>query len=321
VGSVERSAEVRQPGGKRRANVSITGGGIQVDAGRLGPAPYLWVRESVPAAQIVDFDGDGDRDLLFLTTHALQVWIQEPRGTFASAPLVLANPVPVDRQRELDVSFTAESLDLDGDHKVDCVISAGDKRSESVRTQMLVFLARAVKAGEPPLFGAQGTPAQLLVLDGFARPLAFEDVDGDGRPDLVAGSVRPDLIDGIRAAASERVEAEVYVYKNTGSGFSKRPDLVHKLSIQAGGLDLVARFAGDVTGDGVSEFIERADKNALKVHMVRRGRDGALSIVDKPVYEMPLADDARVLMPGRLAKGTWDLFVIEKEAVRCASFR
>jgi hypothetical protein len=185
---------------------------------------------------------------------------------------------------------------------------------------MLVFLQRSVKPGEPALFGAQGTPTQLLVLDGFARPIAFDDVDGDGLPDLVAGSVRPDLIDGLRAAASERIEAELYVYRNTGNGFSKRPDLVHKISIQAGGLDLTARFAGDVTGDGVSDFIERADKNALRVHMVRKTREG-LTIVERPIYEMPLADDARVLMPGRLAKGTWDLFVIEKEAVRCASFR
>jgi hypothetical protein len=317
---VERSAEVRQPGGKRRANVSITENGVQVDSGRLGPAPYLWVRESVPAGQIVDFDGDGDKDLLFQESGSINVYVQDPKGVFSTTPLVLQNPVTVDRQRALDVSYTAKTLDLDGDRRVDCIISAGDKRSDATRTQMLVFLARAVKQGEPPLFGAAGVPSQLLVLDGFARPLAIEDVDGDGKPDLVAGAIRPDLIDGLRAAATERVDAEVYVYRNTGNGFSKQPDLVHKLSIKAGGLDLTARFAGDVTGDGISDFFERADKDVLRVHMVRRTRD-AFAVIDPPVYSMPLADDAHVLMPGHIGNGSWDLFVIEKEAVRCASFR
>jgi hypothetical protein len=212
------------------------------------------------------------------------------------------------------------ALDLDGDKRFDCVISAGDKHSDEVRTQVLVFLQRAVKAGEDPLFGKGGVPTQVLVLDGFAQPLAIEDVDGDGLPDLVAGAVKPNLIDGIRAAASERIDAELYVYLNTKSGFSKRPDLSTKLSIQAGGLDFTARFLGDVTGDGVSEFVERADKDKLRIHMVRKTRDG-LTLIEKPLFEMALAEDARVMLPARLRKGSMDLFVLEKGALRCASFR
>jgi hypothetical protein len=316
----ERSAEVRQPGGERRRSISVTGGGLQVDSDSDGSGPYLWIKESVPTAQFADFDGDGDLDALFLENDALVVFAQTSPGVFASEPLRLKNPVPVDRARELDVSYLARNLDLDGDKRTDCVFSAGDKRSKDVRTQVLVFLAKAVKPGEPQLFGRDGVPSQVLVLDGFARPLEFADVDGDGRTDFVAGSVRPDLIDGLRAAASERIDAELYVYRNTGAGFSKRPDVTYKVSIQAGGRDLVARFLGDVTGDGVAEFFERAEKSALRVHLVRRTKEG-LSIVEKPLYEMPLDPDARLLLPEHLKPGSWDVFAIEKEAVRCASFR
>jgi hypothetical protein len=246
--------------------------------------------------------------------------VQEPRGTFGREPVVVRNPVVVDRQRQLDVSYTARALDLDQDQRFDCVISAGDKRSDEVRTQVLVFLQRFVKAGEDPLFGKGGVPAQVLVLDGFARPLAVEDVDGDGLPDLVAGSVKPNLIDSVRAAASERIDAELYVYRNTKVGFSKRPDLTHTLSIQAGGLDFTARFLGDVTGDGVSEFVERADKDKLRMHLVKKTREG-LTLIDKPIFEMALSEKSRVLLPARLGKSTADLFVLEPGALRCASFR
>jgi hypothetical protein len=316
----KRSAEVRQPGAQRRTSVSVSAGGFQLDADREGPGPYAWIEEKVPSAQLVDWDGDGRLDLVFLTPETLHVFAQESKGKFAATSLRITNPVPVDRTRELDVSYTARAVDLDGDKRADALFSAGDKRSDSVRTQVLVFLSTAIPKGETSLFGKDGVPAQVIVLDGFARPLGLEDVDGDGRLDLVAGAIRPDLIDGLRAAASERIEAELYVYKNTGRGFSKRPDVVQKLSVQAGGLDFVARFLGDISGDGVPEFFERTDKDKLRAHLVRRTKDG-ITIVDKPLWEMRVSEDAKLLLPGKLGNGSWDLFAIEKDGVRCASFR
>lgn len=317
---VDRTPEVRQSASQRRSTLSISSGSISLDSDHRGPGPWLSLSESVPAAQIVDWDGDDDLDVAFLTRDNLRVFVQEPRGTFGRDPVVVRNPVVVDRQRRLDVSYSARALDLDQDERFDCVISAGDKRSDEVRTQVLVFLQRAVRAGEDPLFGKGGVPTQVLVLDGFARPLAIEDVDGDGLPDLVAGSVKPNLIDGIRAAASERIDAELYVYRNTKAGFSKRPDLTHTLSIQAGGLDFTARFVGDVTGDGVSEFVERADKDKLRMHLVKKTREG-LTLIDRPIFEMALSENSRVMLPARLGKDSADIFVLEQGALRCASFR
>ena len=322
---VDRSARVQQSpnprsASRRRASISMTGEGLSFSTDPERSKPWISLSESVPAAQLCDWDGDGDLDVAFLTRDFLRVYVQDPPGRFGSEPVRVPNPVAVDRQRLLDVSYSAFALDLDQDKRFDCVISAGDKRSDEVRTQILVFVQRAVRPGEDPLFGKGGIPAQVLVLEGFARPLEIVDVDGDGLPDLVAGAIRPNLIDGIRAAASERIDAELYVYRNTKTGFSKRPDLTHTLSIQAGGLDFTARFLGDLTGDGVSEFLERADKDKLRVHLVKKSREG-LELIDRPIFEMAIATESRILPPKRIGRGSPDVFVLEKGAVRCASFR
>jgi hypothetical protein len=220
------------------------------------------------------------------------------------------------------------TLDLDRDSRTDVVFFAQDQRADSARTQALVFRQSLAPKDELPLFGKDGRPAQLLVLDGFARPISIEDVDGDGLPDLVAAALRPNLIDALRAAASERIETELYVFLNRGAqGFSKRPDLTRVLSLQASGgqgeggaSPFLVDFAGDVTGDGVNDLFIRTDRDRLRVHMVRRGRDGALTVVDTPVWELSIDPKARVVIPGQLMASAPDIFVLEPGALVCASF-
>jgi len=337
-GADSRKVTLRSPNGRRRLSLDL---GEDFDlrgedaAAYASRGPYLVIDESAPPAVLVDWDGDGDRDVLALSDASLHVYVQEPRGTFdAARALHLVSPVPRDRRRELDVSFQVRALDLDRDDRVDVVFFAQDQRADSARTQALVFRHGKAQAGDVPLFGAEGKPSELLLLDGFARPLAIEDVDGDGLPDLVAAALRPNLIDALRAAASERIDTELYVFRNRGAqGFSKRPDLTRVLSLQASGggasdggggaaaNPFLAEFAGDVTGDGVRDLFVRTDRDRLRVHMVRRGRDGSLSVVDAPLWELAIHPRARVLVPGEIMPRTPDVFVLEPGAVVCASFR
>jgi len=75
-----------------------------------------------------------------------------------------------------------------------------------------------------------------------------------------------------------------------------------------------------VTGDGVSEFVERAEKDKLRMHVVKKTRDG-LDLIDKPMFEMALSEKSRVKLPARLDRRSADIFVLEPGALRCASFR
>ena len=72
---------------------------------------------------------------------------------------------------------------------------------------------------------------------------------------------------------------------------------------------------------GRRELFVRTDRDRLRVHMVRRGKDGALNVVDAPLWEFAIDPKSRVVLPGVLMERTPDVFVLEPGAVVCASFR
>lgn len=324
-GLAQGRGEVKPPGGRRTVSVEFGDDGLEIGSAKRGSGAMLAIDDSVPAARFHDWDGDGDLDALLLRDDALVVFRQEPRGTIATAPtLVLGSPVVRDRSRALDVSFEVWARDLDRDGRVDVVVAAGDRRSKDLRTQVQTFLAAKGaapwKTEDVPLFGKEGAPSGVLVLGGLGRLVEVRDVDGDGRDDLVALAIKPDLIDELRAATREALDAELYVFRGAPAGFERKPALVQRVSLPAGGGDRTVAFAGDVTRDGVAELFLRDDAEHLRAYLVRRGKDGALTVVDRPLWERTIDRDARVVLPKHLGPGSWDLFAWTNGGVACASF-
>jgi hypothetical protein len=276
--------------------------------------PLVQVEDEVPAPQFLDFDADGDLDLLARTEKWVHVWYQHPPGRFRARRTFKA-PVVADRNRKLDVSYSAHVVDINRDGYADCVLLAGDQRSKKARTQIMVYLQKP--KAKLPLFGAEGLPDQLLVLDGFAGNPRFEDVDGDGYPDLKVGAIRPDLIDTLRAASGGAVRAEFYVYLNRKGTLSRRPDLTFRAQVQVKGLRrartaLVARFVADVTGDGVQDFVLRDEETRLRLYLTRRTREG-LSIAPRPLWEIRIDDDSKIRIPP--VPGRTEILILEPEQV------
>jgi hypothetical protein len=307
---------------RKRAVVKFSLGGAAPR--HLGP--LLNITDSVPAPHFLDFDGDGAPDLLSSSDEALYVWKQQKGGTFGAKPDGNYElPVIVDRDRKLDVSFSSHAVDLNRDRRVDCVVFTGDQRSKDVRTQVQVFLqGTRGKSPKSPLFGTEGLPDQLLVLKGFAGNPRFDDVDGNGYPDLLVGTLRPDLIDTLRAAGGEHVQAELHVFLNRKGRFERRPDLTHRTNVQAKSLRvrrpvLMARFFGDVTGDGVSDLLLRDEAESLKVLMTRRTRRG-LSIHGRALWELTIDRYATVRLPEARRGRTPELLILERSQILRARF-
>lgn len=308
----DQKMEVRAT--RREVRIAVTLGD-----GEAGGGDLVQVAESAPAPQFEDFDGDGRADLLAQSARELLVWRQRADGRFPEAPDTrLELPVRADRERRLDVSYGAHTADLDGDRRADCVFFAGDRRASDVRTQVLVYSQAKSGTAEAPLFGPEGLPAQLLRVGGFAGGAQLVDVDGDGRRDLVYGAVRLDgALDAVRASREGSLDAQVYVHRNRGAAFSDRPELLFDVTVPAEGLrkrrELTARFVGDVTGDRVRELLLRDSPETVKLLMTRRAGD-ALAIVSRPLWEMRVHEDARMVVRERRDAPT-ELLVIEDAQV------
>jgi hypothetical protein len=334
-GSVSRVRVPPDPADEERADFDEDGGGGRRDRSSFSlqirtsdedgeeKGPLLSIHERVPAPFWLDWDADGDLDLLLQTSRHLHVWLQEEGGSFAEAPrLSLLLPVAADRTRELDASYSAHAVDLDRDHRADCVILAGDKRSEDVRTQGL-FFAQAAVADGPPLFGREGRPASLLVFAGFVADPSFRDLDGDGYPELVLETFRPDLIDQIRSASTESIDADMHVYRNRGGVLSRQPDLTRRHAVALDDSEQESEFFCDLTGDGLSELLVRAE-GKLRILMLRSQgprEKSTWSLVEKPLWELNVAEDARVRLVRPAGRDPASLFVLEDSQVLWVRFR
>ena len=287
------------------------------------PAVLAQSSESVSAPHFADWDGDGDLDLIVQTSHHLHVFAQE-RGAFAAqVQHSLELPVDVDASRRLDTSYSSHAVDLDLDRRADCVIFAGDKRSEDVRTQGLFFTQAAAKEG-PALFGKEGRPSSLLVFAGFISGPRFVDLDGDQFPELVLRAVRPDLIDQLRSASSKSIDAELYIYRNRKGVLSRQPDVSWKRTIPLERFQLTAEFCGDLTGDGLSELLVRDEPEKLRVMFLRSqgsGDKSAWTLFDKPLWETSIQEDAEVeLVPPRAGETKPSVLVIDPAQVLLVRF-
>ncbi len=305
-------------GGSRGSSISFSMS-LSGENERAGAARTLLAMvEAAPAPQLSDWDGDGRLDLLAQSSERLHLWNQPPGAAFAASPSA-SFPLPVlaDRSRRLDASYSAHVIDVDGDRRADCAIFAGDERSSEVRTQMLAFLSGKRAGGADP-FGERGVPQDVLVLAGFVAAADFTDVDGDGLPEMVARTVRPDLIDQLRSAASETIDADLHVYRNQKGRLARRPSLSWRTTFALKSFMPVVDFVGDVTGDGLSELVVRDQPGRVRLLVLRAQRD-TWAVVERPLWELSLDEDAelRVLKAPGQARGA--LVVLEPARVVLAS--
>ncbi len=297
--------------GPARADVSLT---LRLPFGGKNRPPLVDTVERAPRPTLVDFDGDGAVDLMARTPTDVLVWTQA-KGFREQPSFRWKAPVSADRSRRLDPSYATRFLDLDGDHRSDAVIFAGDRRAKKPRTQILIYTQKK-KPGTSPLFGEAGRPDQLLVVGGLVRFPQFVDVNADGLPDLVVASFRPELVGALAAATKEEVELEVLVFLNRSGRFDRQATyrfpvgfVLEGFSSVGSGLGL--RFVPDLNGDGEADLLLRTRRNRLEIRTLgREGKDKRE--LGRRLHRQKIANDANLhIGPRPKGGGAW--FLVEED--------
>jgi hypothetical protein len=288
----------------RNLELGISIGGDDGAAGSL-----LKVEEQVPFPILDDHDGDGRADLLALSGNRLLVWPQIA-GRMFGVREEIEFPLAIDEGRRLDVSFGTYAADIDGDGRTDVVILAGDRRSEEIRTQILVY-----RQSNGHIFGEKGRPTQVLIVRGFAGSVALTDADGDGDPDLVFATFDLQSGGALGMLGGGDVALSFRVHLNDKGTFSRQPDLELPLKVapddlRSGDRGPTLTFIPDISGDRLPDLLLRHDPGTLEIREVRRTGRGILT---RDFYKMNIYDRAQISV--ETGDSGSEILVIERKQI------
>lgn len=190
---------------------------------------------------------------------------------------------------------TQRLVDLDGDRRPELVHRVHATRE----TRYGFFRTRPVPAGTKQ--GPSHKPAaSALYLTGYQFDPEYEDLDGDGLPDLVVTSVAINPANTFQAMATGKVTAETLAFLNRwgegkGSYFRSEPDAAVKSLVRvdvrfnyAGTIEVDRFFTimadGDLDGDGRKDL---AIRTADDVVTVRRGTPSGVWATEGVSVEIP----------------------------------
>lgn len=243
---------------------SSTGGfqvALQVEGGKL-KSPFIgesskgistMAKDSVTlsAPAWVDFDGDGDRDLLYLTTSELLIYRDD--GTGPPAEPTRREKLPAYLIPTDDNKPSLRLVDINQDDRLDILVQA-KKSSKSTfsngTTKLMVLLQTKTrmlpaKPNQTFSFAASNITAQVA------------DIDGDEHLDLMVRQFElPDLTDMITGL--EFTLTHMF-YAGTGRGFEPQPTLRQASTFdeeEVEGLIINRAFKMDLSGDGLADMVE-----------------------------------------------------------------
>jgi hypothetical protein len=279
---------------------------------------WISLRSSVPGFVLADIDGDGRRDLGALSSDTFSWWRQGSGAELSADAVRETYPLASAELRVVDLTRSVRIQDLNGDGRAD-VLAFAAGNLEKNQTQALIWIG-SEENGKPVVFPGGKKPSQALILDGLAQAVALRDIDGNGLPDLIVRALKPDLIDILRSAATQRIDLQMHIFLNQKGVLSRRPDFSWTESTQAGFSTALFELIGDITGDGFTEAVIRSTEDKARVVSFRKGRDGRLSMLEKPLWEGDMAKRL-LLVPSAVGPDSPDIFWYGEEGVTCLNLR
>src|SRR4029453_848273 len=201
-----------------------------------------------------DVDGDGRGDIVSANRHELRVFVQNAQGGFPEHPtrsIALELLTPEDHVRNSGM-VRVDGVDLDGDHRLDLLISraVGSLFSAATKTSLRIHLNHN---GSWNI----AQPDQQFATEGGLTGNAMIDLDGDGRDELIEARVPTGVLQVVDLLVTRAIHTEVSIFRRGETApFEAKPWQRWKLEVPFSfktfrSLGFIPTLEADCNGDGV----------------------------------------------------------------------
>jgi hypothetical protein len=229
------------------------------------PAPiWKWlIQETLwPTLARADDNGDGRPDLFALSRWSIWIYHAGPEG-LPSAPSRKIDLVPFDEETERRHEATAHTYfahDFDRNGYADLLLSTVGGGLMKGRSTTKIY-----RAGSQGVTLARPPDALLETQGGFSH-VHFEDLDGDGRDELLETTIEFGLVQLMRVLVTRRAETQIRVRTLDaeapgGTRVLFEDELTFRLNFSDGNVSGLIPSLGDWNGDGVRDlYVARGTK-------------------------------------------------------------
>ena len=307
-----------------------------------------------PMPETRDVDGDQRPDLVFPDSEkglAFHVMRNLGDGRFAAPgkPLSMPNPNPCDADPEEGSSDDEDDTcspyhpdfayfgDLDGDGRAEYVTQESLETEDAGARQEIkeakrppfryqLFHSRDDLSPEPTpyaTFDALGYTFHNDSDEDISIPGGFQDLDGDGRQDLLALTLDFSIFQALRIMTTQTISIglDFHVYCQQPNGKFRAVeglDLSGKFKLDLNNVQMrqLSLFDGDFDGDGRADFVQLGRGRTVSIH---RGRAGC-SYPSKPDLILKLEEEPRNLALVHIedydADGFSDLMIVQPNKIK-----
>ncbi len=246
----------------------------------------LSARYLVPDVRLVDYNGDGRKDLVAARQDRVVISLMGEDGHFSAYPDEdVYFDVRTQREKiDANADLSTVVADLNNDNRADAIVTKQTSKGlSSFRGVINIFYAREE--------GYSTKQDQVIVSEGTASSRTFiRDVNGDGKLDMILPSVKISIASIIRFLITRSLPINFNIFLlNEDNEFPDRPDFTKEVKLKidlSGESDSQAiDLDGDYNGDMRKDFVFATDEDELSIYLGITG-DGDRLFSKKPVAKV-----------------------------------